>query len=105
MKKYFSILLTAALVIIAMSSCKKSFDDLYENPNKPNSVPSSLLLRGVLNDIYEGPAGMKERWSQYYCINYDYYGNNRYDFGSGDEAFNPLPLSCYDRAAERRSPR
>jgi hypothetical protein len=25
---------------------------------------------------------MKERWCQYYCINYDYYGNNRYDFSS-----------------------
>ncbi len=89
MKKHTNIIV--ALVFVTMvTSCKKSFDSLYQNPNKPSSVPASLLLNGVLNDMYDAPYTMKERWCQYYCCNYDYYGNNRYDFGSGDNYFSTL---------------
>ncbi|QEC67124.1 SusD/RagB family nutrient-binding outer membrane lipoprotein [Panacibacter ginsenosidivorans] len=90
MKKYSGILVVAVMAATLMTSCKKSFDELYQNPNKPTSVPSSLLMNGILNDLYDGPAGMYERWSQYYCINYDYYGNNRYDFESGADYYATL---------------
>lgn len=76
-----------AVVILAATGCKKSFDDMNRNENKPGSVPASLLLNGVLFSMYEAPSGMKERWCQYYCCNYDYYGNNRYDFGAGDNNY------------------
>ncbi len=82
---------TLCLVIPAiLASCKKSFDSLSVNENKPVKVPSSLLLNGVENSVFEAPYSMKERWGQYYCCDYDYYGNNRYDFGPGDDYYSEL---------------
>lgn len=82
--------------LLALPSCRKSFEDLSSNQNKPSSVPPSLLLTGVLNDMYNpaggdnGPNGQNEIINQYYLYNYDYYGNNRYDFGSGDNYYKTL---------------
>src|SRR6185436_1441021 len=81
----YSILFLA--IFLAATGCKKSFNDMNKNENKPTSVPASLLLNGILYDMYNAPYTMKERWCQYYCCNYDYYGNNRYDFGAGDNEF------------------
>jgi len=78
------------LMIITLASCNISFEDLKQNVNVPNAVPPSLLLTGVLNDLHEEPFGDNEKWSQYYLINYDYYGNNRYDFGSGKDYYTTL---------------
>jgi hypothetical protein len=80
----------AILTVFLLVGCKKTFDDLYQNENKPTSVPASLLLNGVLNDMYDPPASMYERWSQYFVINYDYYGNNRYEFGQGSNYYSTL---------------
>jgi len=77
-------------VILAATACKKSFNDLNVNENKPTSVPASLLLNGILYKMYDAPYSMNERWCQYYCCNYDYYGNNRYDLGSGDNYYATL---------------
>ncbi|WP_324670547.1 SusD/RagB family nutrient-binding outer membrane lipoprotein [Hymenobacter sp. GOD-10R] len=71
------------LLALATTGCNKDFEELTINENKPNSVPASLLLNGILNDAFEAPNGQYEAWDQYYLNNYDYYGNNRYDFGSG----------------------
>ncbi|MBO2011313.1 SusD/RagB family nutrient-binding outer membrane lipoprotein [Hymenobacter negativus] len=68
---------------LANTGCNKTLDELTINENKPNSLPASLLFTGILNDAYEAPNGSYEYWDQYYLNNYDYYGNNRYDFGSG----------------------
>lgn len=78
------------VLLIVAAGCKKSFNDLSLNENKPTSVQASLLLNGVLNDLYEAPYSDYEKWDQYYIINYDYYGNNRYDFGSGADYYNTL---------------
>ena len=85
--KYTTILL---FIIYAFSSCTKSFEELGADNNRPGSVPPSLLLNGILNDMYDSPYGDSEKWSQYFLQNYDYYGNNRYDFGSGDNYYNTL---------------
>src|SRR5215207_4241349 len=82
--RYIAVL---AVVLLAVTGCKKSFNDMNRNENKPVSVPASLLLNGILYNMYDAPSSMKERWCQYYCCNYDYYGNNRYDFGAGDNNF------------------
>ena len=74
----------------AAASCNKTFDELTVNENKPNSVPAGLLFNGILNDAYEEPNGQYEAWDQYYLNNYDYYGNNRYDFGSGTTYYTTL---------------
>ena len=79
-----------AVVILAATGCKKTFDEMNTNENKPSSVPASLLLNGILFNMYDAPSTMKERWCQYYCCNYDYYGNNRYDFASGDNNYTTL---------------
>jgi hypothetical protein len=80
----------AAVVMLAATSCTKSFNDMNQNENKPASVQPSLLMNNILFNMYDAPSTMKERWSQYYCINYDYYGNNRYDFGAGDNYYATL---------------
>lgn len=76
--------------VLAATACKKSFNDMNKNENKPATVQASLLLNSILYNMYEAPNNMKERWCQYYCCNYDYYGNNRYDFGSGDDYYAAL---------------
>src|SRR5689334_12486914 len=88
--KKFAFALSLFTLLVSVSSCKKSFDELYQNENKPTSVPPALLLNGVLNDLYDAPYGDYEKWDQYYIINYDYYGNNRYDFGSGRDYYPTL---------------
>lgn len=104
MKKIFYILLFVAAAAFMGTSCRKTFDQLYQNNNKPTKVPPSLLLNGALNAMYDAPYSMKERWCQYYCINYDYYGNNRYDFGSEDDYYNSLKnLIKMDEAAKAYS--
>lgn len=90
MKNIPKLLLALMVAIFVLPGCKKTFDDLYINPNKPTAVPASLLLNGILNVMYDPPASMYERWSQYFDINYDYYGNNRYDFGEGTNNYSTL---------------
>ncbi|HEY3252071.1 MAG TPA: SusD/RagB family nutrient-binding outer membrane lipoprotein [Ignavibacteria bacterium] len=89
MKKYNHIFLIASFIFI-VAGCKKTFEEMNVNENKPTSVPPALPFNGILNDMYDAPYTMFERWSQYYCCNYDYYGNNRYDFGSGTNYFSTL---------------
>ncbi|RFM26028.1 SusD/RagB family nutrient-binding outer membrane lipoprotein [Deminuibacter soli] len=92
MKKliYRLLLLPVMGTVVLTTSCKKSFDSLNSNPNVPTTVQPSLLLNGVLFNMYDAPYTMKERWGQYYCCNYDYYGNNKYDFGGMDDYYNTL---------------
>ncbi len=89
MKNIIKILLLPAVVITVMAGCKKSFDSLNANPNKPTSVPALLLFSGIVNDMYDNPASY-DRPNQYFLCNYDYYGNNRYDFGSGNTYYSTL---------------
>ena len=88
-----TLLKTGALLgvlLLAATSCTKTLDELTVNENKPNAVPASLLLTGILTNAYEAPNGQYEAWDQYYLNNYDYYGNNRYDFGSGTVYYTTL---------------
>jgi len=94
-------------MLLTVSSCKKSLADLTQNNNVPNSVPASLLFNGVLNDmvdlpqgayassnesgiVYQGTSNKDEIWCQYYIYNYNYYGNNTYDFDSGADYYTSL---------------
>jgi Starch-binding associating with outer membrane len=90
MKKINKFLLFPVLIVWVLAGCKKNFTDLYVNTNKPTSVPPSLVLTGVLNDMYDRPFSQTEVWDQYYLYNYDYYGNNRYDFGSASTYYTTL---------------
>ena len=91
MKKIIKLPIILIIAALFMTSCEKSFNDIISNnPNQPTSVPPSLLFNGVINNMYVAPWGMEEKWSQYFIINYDYYGNNRYDFGSGTQYYTTL---------------
>jgi len=83
-------ILSLLCVVFYNFSCNQSFQDLNVNPNKPTQVPPSLLLTSILNDMADLPGGMEERWDQYFLINYSYYGNNRYDFGPGNDYYATL---------------
>lgn len=91
MKKIIKFPILLLIVAFAFTSCEKSFNEVIKsNPNQPTNVPPSLLLNGIENNLYSAPYGNEEKWSQYFLINYDYYGNNRYDFGSGADYYTTL---------------
>jgi hypothetical protein len=90
MKKIFRVIIAQLLVVILLAGCDRTMEDLYQNPNKPVNSTPALNLTGILKDMLDAPAGMEERWSQYFLINYDYYGNNRYDFGEGSTYYGSL---------------
>jgi SusD/RagB-like outer membrane lipoprotein len=90
MKKIFQTSAFPLVLFLIFSGCTKSFNDLNQNPNKPTSVPASQLFNGILNNLYDAPYTQNEKWCQYFLWNYDYYGNNRYDFGSGSDYFSTL---------------
>lgn len=103
MKKIIFSLFILGVIAAFFTSCKKSFSDLSINTNKPTTVPPSLLLNGVLNDMYDRPFSQAEIWDQYYLYNYDYYGNNRYDFGSATTYYGTLKNVVRMEAEARNS--
>lgn len=90
MKKLLKNYLLPILLVMVVSSCKKTFLADSVNNNVPTSVPASLLLNGVLNNIVDFPENSAEIYDQYYLYNYNYYGNNQYNFGSGDNYYTTL---------------
>jgi len=90
MKTIFYIFFIVIVFSTVNTGCKRSFEDLNTNENKPTSVPPSLLFNSIAYAMYDAPYGSGERFSQYFLCNYDYYGNNRYDFGPGDNYYTTL---------------
>ncbi|HTE01919.1 MAG TPA: SusD/RagB family nutrient-binding outer membrane lipoprotein [Mucilaginibacter sp.] len=90
MKKIFKIYLLPVLMVLTVSSCKKSYQELTINPNVPQSVPASLLFNGIANSMVDFPDNANEIYGQYYLYNYNYYGNNTYSLGSGDNYYTTL---------------
>ena len=79
MKKYIVLMIA---VFTMLTGCK-NYDELVVNPNKPTSVPPSLLLTGALNSMgddnaWDGKQGSMSA-AQFYVSSYDYYGTNNYD--------------------------
>lgn len=73
--------LITSILIIALAfgtyGCR-DFDVLPNNPNRPASVPPSLILRGIESDINQAPWSLEHRQNQFWCCNYNYYGTNEY---------------------------
>ena len=90
MKIYIQKVLLFVITAAVLSGCKKDFQDLYQNPNKPTSVQPSLLLNGILNNMLEAPGGQLDRTNQYQLQNNSYFGNNQYNFGSGSNFYSVL---------------
>ena len=88
MKKIFINYLLPVFMVLAVTGCKKSFEDLTKNNNVPSTVPASLLFNGILNQMADLPQTRNEIYCQYYLYNYDYYGNNRYEgFANGGDNY------------------
>jgi len=90
MKIYIQKVLLLIMVVAVCSGCKKDFQELYENPNKPTSVPPSLLLNSIMNNMLEAPGGQLDRTNQYQLQNNSYFGNNQYNFGAGSNLYSTL---------------
>jgi Starch-binding associating with outer membrane len=76
MKKLIYIL--TAGVMLFTASCRKSFDQLQNDPNRATTVPPNLVLNSILSDIYQPPFSPTQRWNQFYACNYAYYGDQQY---------------------------
>ena len=86
MKKIISIL--SVFVLITVFSCSKKYEELQKNPNISTSVPPNLILNRLLNSLSGGlggvhPWGSVHRYNQFYCQNYQYYGDNQYNWNNG----------------------
>ena len=89
MKYTIKYIFAMLLLITAANSCQK-FDELEADPNRSTTVPPSLVLRGILKDVYSAPWDSESQYCQYYCVNYNYYGNNEYWSGSAALRFTTL---------------
>jgi hypothetical protein len=87
--KNIKFLFSLLALIVAFSACQK-IDDLEADPNRSTSVPPSLVLRGVLKDMYNAPFSDYQKYNQYWCSNYNYYGNNEYAWTSTSLSYNTL---------------
>lgn len=104
MKNNKAILIMFLGLATILGGCSKKFEEYSLNPNSPVSVPPYLLLRGVMNSIPVLPDSDEERWSQYTCRNYTYYGDNRYWTGAAGLSYSLLNnLNAMEAEAKTRS--
>lgn len=86
MKKiYLTIVIIAS---VFMNACR--IDELDQDPNKPTRVTPDLVLNGVCFNINQRPWGSDARICQYNLCNYNYYGNNEYNWGGASWSFTTL---------------
>jgi len=89
MKKYLIIL---AAVTLIFTACKKKFEELESDPNLPEKVPAALALNGIEANMesFQRPWNLEQRWNQFSCCNYNYYGNQEYNWGGATLFFTTL---------------
>lgn len=81
MKKIISFFIITAPLLL-LSSCSKKYDQYFKDPNRPEDVSAAIVLNGVLNDLTEGAWNSTQGWNQFYNYNYNYYGNQEYNWTS-----------------------
>jgi Starch-binding associating with outer membrane len=81
------------IVGLSFSACQ-DFDELAVNPNAPTTAPASLVFNGICNDINglysSAPWDDASQYAQYYCVNYEYYGNQNYGWTNSAFTFGSL---------------
>jgi len=60
------------------------YASLDVDPNRAISPPPSLIMNGVFLSMRTGVWDSPVRWTQYFCITYNYYVTNESWSGSGD---------------------
>jgi hypothetical protein len=70
-----------AITAIVFAACNKKYDDYLQNPNRAESAPPSLTFTAIANDLNQDrPWSLVSRWNQFDVCNYNYYGDQRYDW-------------------------
>jgi hypothetical protein len=75
-------LIITALAMLSMTACQ-NFDELSVNPNAPTSASASLIFNKVCADMYGAtgsPWDDAHKYAQMWCLNYEYYGNQNYNW-------------------------
>jgi hypothetical protein len=78
----------AAFGLMLMSGC--SLDGLDQDPNRPTQVTPDLVLNGIGFSVNQRPWGGDARICQYNLCNYNYYGNNEYNWGGASWSYTTL---------------
>jgi len=91
--KLNKLILPILALMLTLTACEKPFDELEKDPNRAVNAPASLVLKGILNDMYNSggspsgfagvtysPWGAEQRYNQFYASNYDYYATNEYNW-------------------------
>jgi hypothetical protein len=81
--------LLALAFLVIFTRCQ-DFEEIEKNPNQTTTAPPSLILTGIQNDMLESPWSLEHRWNQYWCCNYNYYGNNEYSWTNATLKFQTL---------------
>lgn len=83
------IIIFMMVLAVGLSSCQK-FADLEKDPNRPGEVPPSLVFTNLLYSMYYSPWSDVHRWNQFYCSNYAYYAEQKYDWTTTNFNYNQL---------------
>ena len=89
MKKLLVYAFALILSSFVFTGCQKG-DNLDKDPNRPTAVTPDLVLNGICNSIFEEPWGDVARWCQYSCCNYNYYGNQEYNWSNASLSYTTL---------------
>lgn len=86
-----SIFLFISIISLTLVSCEKKFTEQELNANRPETVPPNLVLTGILSDLNgDRPWSLVSRWNQFDNCNYNYYGDQRYDWTGASLNYNTL---------------
>ena len=78
------------LIMVSAFSCAKNFDELEKDPNRPTNVTPGLVLNGIVINMFDSPWDLTQRWCQFNCCNYNYYGNQEYNWNNATLYFTTL---------------
>ncbi|GAO44623.1 SusD/RagB family nutrient-binding outer membrane lipoprotein [Flavihumibacter petaseus] len=87
--KFLALSITAAVLI---TGCKK-IDEIQKNPNASDQASPKLIVTGIQYDMYDNSwsdNSYSQRMAQTQVLNFDYYGNQSYTWGSGSFYYNTL---------------
>ncbi|GAO42462.1 SusD/RagB family nutrient-binding outer membrane lipoprotein [Flavihumibacter petaseus] len=104
MKRITTILPITIAVLAVFSGCNKKMEEYEQNPNGAESVNSALIFRGIASDMNnDEPWSLISRWNQFDCCNYNYYGDQRYDWTGA--SLNYLTLENVQKMEEEAAKR